>query len=49
MLSKTSIMVQNVGRRDKGIYQCLVGNWKGSTQAMAELKLGGKNIFIYYF
>ncbi|XP_055923956.1 cell adhesion molecule Dscam2 isoform X1 [Eupeodes corollae] len=40
LLSKTTLMVQNVGRNDKGVYQCLVGNHKASAQAMAELKLG---------
>ncbi|XP_055385270.1 cell adhesion molecule Dscam2 isoform X2 [Condylostylus longicornis] len=40
MLSETSLMVQNVGRRDKGVYQCLVNSQKASGQAMAELKLG---------
>ncbi|KAL5284148.1 hypothetical protein ACFFRR_006432 [Megaselia abdita] len=40
LLSKTSIMIQNVGRKDRGIYQCVVSNRKSSAQAMAELKLG---------
>ncbi|XP_033149971.1 Down syndrome cell adhesion molecule-like protein Dscam2 isoform X2 [Drosophila busckii] len=39
-LSKSSLMVQNVGRRDRGVYQCLVENERASAQAMAELKLG---------
>ncbi|XP_017969064.1 Down syndrome cell adhesion molecule-like protein Dscam2 isoform X1 [Drosophila navojoa] len=39
-LSKTSLLVSNVGRRDRGVYQCLVENQRASAQAMAELKLG---------
>ncbi|XP_059217414.1 cell adhesion molecule Dscam2 [Stomoxys calcitrans] len=39
-LAKYSLMIQNVGRRDRGVYQCLVQNQKSSAQAMAELKLG---------
>ncbi|BFF92546.1 Down syndrome cell adhesion molecule-like protein Dscam2 [Drosophila madeirensis] len=39
-LSKSSLLVQNVGRRDRGVYQCLVENQRASAQAMAELKLG---------
>ncbi|XP_039965640.1 Down syndrome cell adhesion molecule-like protein Dscam2 isoform X1 [Bactrocera tryoni] len=39
-LTKTSLMVHNVGRRDRGVYQCLVENSRASAQAMAELKLG---------
>lgn len=41
-LSKSSLLVQNVGRRDRGVYQCLVENQRASAQAMAELKLGGE-------
>lgn len=40
-LSMNSLLVKNVGRRDRGVYQCLVKNQQGSAQAMAELKLGG--------
>ncbi|XP_017047144.1 Down syndrome cell adhesion molecule-like protein Dscam2 isoform X1 [Drosophila ficusphila] len=39
-LSKSSLLVENVGRRDRGVYQCLVENQRASAQAMAELKLG---------
>uniref|UniRef100_A0A1A9UEN3 Ig-like domain-containing protein n=1 Tax=Glossina austeni TaxID=7395 RepID=A0A1A9UEN3_GLOAU len=39
-LSKASLLIQNVGRGDRGVYQCLVENHKSSAQAMAELKLG---------
>ncbi|KAM8702920.1 hypothetical protein ACLKA7_005290 [Drosophila subpalustris] len=39
-LSKNSLLIQNVGRRDRGVYQCLVENQRASAQAMAELKLG---------
>lgn len=42
-LAKTSLVIENVGRRDRGVYQCLVENQKSSAQAMAELKLGGKS------
>lgn len=41
-----SLLIKNVGRRDRGVYQCLVKNQQGSAQAMAELKLGG--MFILY-
>ncbi|XP_051862940.1 cell adhesion molecule Dscam2 isoform X2 [Drosophila albomicans] len=39
-LSRSSLLVQNVGRRDQGVYQCLVEAQHASAQAMSELKLG---------
>lgn len=50
LLTPTSLAVYNVGRSDKGMYQCLVTNKGSSAQAMAELKLGGKlkSIFVYF-
>ncbi|XP_031617665.1 Down syndrome cell adhesion molecule-like protein Dscam2 isoform X3 [Contarinia nasturtii] len=40
LLSPYSLAVYDVGRRDKGMYQCLVANKYSSAQAVAELKLG---------
>lgn len=42
LLTPTSLAIYNIGRSDKGMYQCLVTNQGGSAQAMAELKLGGE-------
>lgn len=42
LLTPHSLAVYDVGRRDKGMYQCLVTNKESSAQAIAELKLGGK-------
>lgn len=42
LLTPYSLAVYDVGRRDKGMYQCLVTNKESSAQAVAELKLGGK-------
>lgn len=47
-LAKNSLMITNVGRRDRGVYQCLVENQKSSAQAMAELKLGGKCLMEFF-
>ncbi|XP_055315179.1 cell adhesion molecule Dscam2 isoform X2 [Sitodiplosis mosellana] len=40
LLSPYSLAIYDVGRRDKGMYQCLVANKESSAQAVAELKLG---------
>lgn len=45
LLTPVSLAVNNVGRNDKGIYQCSVTNKRNSAQAMAELKLGGNHFF----
>lgn len=42
LLTPYSLAIYDVGRRDKGMYQCLVTNKESSAQAVAELKLGGK-------
>lgn len=42
LLASNSLKIDGVERDDKGIYQCLVSNAKGSVQAAGELKLGGK-------
>ena len=47
LLAPLSLMIGAVGRRDKGMYQCLVRSDKENAQASAELKLGG-NKFITY-
>lgn len=36
------LVISSVGRKDKGMYQCLVRSDKENSQAAAELKLGGK-------
>lgn len=48
MLTPDSLMVDKVGRNDKGIYQCLVTNKRNSAQSMAELKLGGKQFCMFF-
>lgn len=45
LLTPYSLAVYDVGRRDRGMYQCLVTNRESSAQAVAELKLGGKFFF----
>ncbi|XP_055715988.1 cell adhesion molecule Dscam2 isoform X2 [Phlebotomus papatasi] len=40
LLSPTSLVILQVGREDRGIYQCMVSNKKSSAQGIAELKLG---------
>lgn len=38
------LVINNVGREDRGMYQCIVRRSEGDTaQASAELQLGGKN------
>lgn len=54
LLTPVSLAVENVGRDDKGSYQCLITSKKNSAQAIAELKLGGKYrtqyyLYFYYF
>lgn len=45
------LVINNVGREDRGMYQCIVRRSEGDTaQASAELQLGGKrHRFIYKF
>jgi hypothetical protein len=41
--SSETLVVNNVGREDRGMYQCIVRRAEGDTaQAAAELQLGGK-------
>lgn len=47
LLTPVSLAVNNVGRNDKGIYQCSVTNKRNSAQAMAELKLGGNHFSLF--
>jgi len=42
LLAPLVLVIGSVGRRDKGMYQCLVRSDKENAQATAELKLGGK-------
>lgn len=48
LLTSTSLLVNKIGRDDRGMYQCSVTNKRSSAQAMAELKLGGKLICSSY-
>nr|CAI5852031.1 unnamed protein product [Callosobruchus analis] len=42
--SSETLVVNNVGREDRGMYQCIVRRVEGDTaQAAAELQLGGKS------
>jgi hypothetical protein len=43
LVASNSLRINDVGRDDKGIYQCLVSNAQSSVQASGELKLGGNN------
>lgn len=36
------LMIEAIGRRDRGMYQCLVRSDKENAQATAELRLGGE-------
>lgn len=42
LLNPLVLQIGSVGRKDKGMYQCLVRSDKENAQATAELKLGGK-------
>lgn len=46
LLAPLVLVIGSVGRRDKGMYQCLVRSDKENAQATAELKLGGQRIFL---
>jgi len=46
LLAPLVLVIGSVGRRDKGMYQCLVRSDKENAQATAELKLGGQRAFI---
>ncbi|KAH8408036.1 hypothetical protein KR222_011729 [Zaprionus bogoriensis] len=39
-LSKNSLLVNNIGQQDRGVYQCHVESQQSSAQAIAELRLG---------
>lgn len=41
LLAPLVLVIGSVGRKDKGMYQCLVRSDKENAQATAELKLGG--------
>lgn len=43
LLAPLVLVIGSVGRRDKGMYQCLVRSDKENAQATAELKLGGES------
>lgn len=42
LLAPLVLVIGSVGRKDKGMYQCLVRSDKENAQATAELKLGGR-------
>ena len=46
LLTPLVLIVGSIGRRDKGMYQCLVRSDKENAQATAELKLGGNKAAI---
>lgn len=46
LLAPLVLVIGSVGRRDKGMYQCLVRSDKENAQATAELKLGGQRTFL---
>lgn len=47
LLAPLVLVIGSVGRRDKGMYQCLVRSDKENAQATAELKLGGQQSSIF--
>lgn len=42
LLTPYSLAIYDVGRRDRGMYQCMIVGKESSAQAVAELRLGGK-------
>lgn len=46
LLAPLVLVIGSVGRRDKGMYQCLVRSDKENAQATSELKLGGQQMFL---
>lgn len=49
LLAPLVLVIGSVGRRDKGMYQCLVRSDKENAQATAELKLGGQRAHRSFF
>lgn len=47
LLAPMVLVIGSVGRRDKGMYQCLVRSDKENAQATAELKLGGMCVRVF--
>ena len=45
LVGQRMLLVEEVKRKDRGMYQCLVSNLEGSAQGSAQLKLGGKCVF----
>ena len=46
--SNDKLIVSNIAKEDKGMYQCIVRRAEGDTvQASAELQLGGNEIPVY--
>jgi Down syndrome cell adhesion protein len=41
-IGTNSLRIDNVGREDRGMYQCIVSDGRESVQASSELKLGGE-------
>lgn len=46
LLAPLVLVIGSVGRKDKGMYQCLVRSDKENAQATAELKLGGSIFYV---
>lgn len=42
-----TVVVEDVRREDRGMYQCLVKNFEDTAQGSAQLKLGGE--FSHYY
>nr|XP_053651853.1 cell adhesion molecule Dscam2-like [Cherax quadricarinatus] len=42
LVGQRTVVVDDVRREDRGMYQCLVSNLEGSAQGSAQLKLGGQ-------
>ena len=46
--SSEALVISNVGREDKGMYQCIIRRAEGDTaQASAELQLGGRMVSLF--
>lgn len=41
LVSPNSLFINDIGKDDRGAYQCIVSTNRGSAQAAGELKLGG--------
>lgn len=46
IISSTVLKIDNIGKEDRGVYQCIVSNARSSAEASAELNIGGRCLLI---